>query len=329
MSHVASPCAARPRPRRGGARAAWKGVKDAIGRFWLEHLMMWSLEHCAWLTRWSKGFFLFFAWRCSPRLREMTLFNTGVILGPSSSAQQRRRLAKAIIANCYDFIEGFGRTRNWDASRLLDQIESIEGIEHFHAARAFGRGVIVVTAHLGAFEIGMAALRNIEPRVHVVFQRDQMLPIFERLRARQRARLGVIEAPIDDGPRCWLGVRDALLANEVVLLQGDRISHGQKSVPVPFLETSLDFPTGPVRLALLTGAPLLPVFAVREPGGRVRIVVEEPVMPCEGNVDDGEIEQVTSTLAALIGAYIRQYPEQYHGVHSQWLRQADRGGSPS
>lgn len=327
MSRVASPSATGLEPRRRRAGAAWKAVKDAVGRFWLEHLMMWSLEHCAWLARWSKGFFLFFAWRCAPRLREMTLFNSGLILGAASTAQQRRRLAKAIIANCYDFIEGFGRTRHWDAQRFRAQIEHVEGIEHFHEARSLGRGVIIITAHLGAFEIGMAAIREIEPKVHVVFQRDQALPIFERLRARQRAQLGVIEAPIDEGPRSWLAVRDALAANEVVLLQGDRVSQGQRSVRVPFLDTSLDFPTGPARLAGLTGAPLLPVFAVRQRGGGVRIMIEEPLMAGEGKLDEGEIEAMTSTLAALIGGYIRKYPEQYHGVHAEWLRQCNFGAA--
>jgi KDO2-lipid IV(A) lauroyltransferase len=291
--------------------------------------MMWSLENCAWLTRLSRGFFLFLAWRCSRRLREMTLFNAGLILGAASTEPQRRRLAKAIIVNGYAFIEGFGRTRLWDAARLLAQIENVEGVEHFHEARALGRGVIVVTGHLGAFEIGMAALRDIEPRVHVVFRRDQMLPIFERLRARQRARLGIIEAPIDEGPGCWLAVRDALLANEVVLLQGDRVSPGQRSIRVPFLDTRLEFPTGPARLAGLTGAPLLPVFAVRQRGGGVRIVIEEPLVVAGDGVDDGEVEHITSTLAALIGGYIRKYPEQYHGVHSEWLRQGSACGSAS
>jgi lauroyl/myristoyl acyltransferase len=106
---------------------------------------------------------------------------------------------------------------------------------YYQEARRNQRGAVIVTAHLGCFELGMAALVEHEKRVHVVFRRDPS-PRFDRLRSRLREMLGVREAPVDDGWATWSRLRDALSSDEVVLIQGDRVMPGQKGQPRPSRE---------------------------------------------------------------------------------------------
>ena len=141
-------------------------------------------------------------------------------------------------------------------------VEQVDGASHYRSARASGTGAILVTAHLGPFEVGISALMEQEGKIHVVFQRDDRAS-FDRLRSKLRSKLGVVEAPIDDGWSIWGGLRDALEANEVVLIQGDRVMPGQRGAEVPFLGGHIPIPTGPVKLALITGSPIIPVFSVR------------------------------------------------------------------
>src|SRR5204863_8657171 len=115
-----------------------------------------------------------------------------------------------------------------------------------------------------------------ERRIHVVFRRDRHWS-FEQMRSEQRARLGIVEAPLDDGWDIWLRLREALLADEAVLLQGDSVLPGQRGVRVPFMGGHVELPAGPIKLAMATGAPIIPIFTVRGSPGRFRVIIEEPI----------------------------------------------------
>src|SRR5205823_1576482 len=122
-------------------------------------------------------------------------------------------------------------------------------------------------------------------------------PAFERIRGDMRRELGVEEAAIDDGLPTLMRLRDALLANEVVVMQGDRAMPGQRSQSVPFLHGRLRMPIGPVKLARLTGSPIVPVFVLRGARGRFRIHLGEP-----NDVD--EIEPALLALARVFESVI-------------------------
>jgi KDO2-lipid IV(A) lauroyltransferase len=151
----------------------------------------------------------------------------------------------------------------------------------------------------------------------VVFRRDPM-PRFERLRAEQRARLGVIEAAVDEGLPVWVRLRDALERGDVVLMQGDRVMSGQPGVPVPFFGRLVAMPVGPVKLAMAARAPMLPVFAPRTAGGKVLIVIHEPIELTEQEIERREPLPALMRLTAVIESMVRRYPEQWLMPHAMW-----------
>ncbi|CAG0990661.1 Phosphatidylinositol mannoside acyltransferase [Phycisphaerales bacterium] len=286
-----------------------KRARDLAADFWLLSLF-WCATAFPWVLKPLKRLALAIAWRSSRHLRCVTLANAARILGPDSTPAQRSRLGRAVVNNFFEHVKEFGIHR--DAANILNSVD-VSGAEHFESARAHARGAIIVTAHLGPFETAVASLRSRERHVHVVFRRDRY-ELFERLRSRQRRRLGVIEAPIDDGIAMWIGLRDALARNEVVLLQADRTPAGERGVAVPFLHGRVRIPTGPARLARLTGAPIVPVFAARA-ADRVRLFVEPPI-PVGPEVSDGDI---CVQLGSLIAKYVARYPDQWLVLEKAWI----------
>jgi lauroyl/myristoyl acyltransferase len=86
---------------------------------------------------------------------------------------------------------------------------------------------------------------------------------------------------------------------------------------LPLLGEPMSFATGMVSVARTGGAALLPLFCVREPDGRLRVIVE-PAIPVSHGRDRETVEQPLRSYADLLGTYIRRYPEQYRNWHYPW-----------
>ena len=205
---------------------------------------------------------------------------------------------------------------------LARLVEYVQGLEAYRQARSLRKGAILVTAHLGTFEAGLAALAGEEKRVHVVFKRDAS-PAFETLRARLHHVLGVVEAPIDDGMGSWLSLRDALHRDEVIVMQGDRAVPGQRSQVVEFLHGHVRLPTGPVRLAMLTGAPIVPVFALPTGKGRYRVELKEPIYALES--DGNGVTTTLTQLADAIADVVAANPHQWLALDAMFHEDMNHG----
>ena len=254
------------------------------------------------------------AWATSGSVRHATGANARRLRGAQVSRRETRRYARGVIGRFYDAVLEIGTARATSPHTHAIQPESVEGREPYREARQAGRGAVLVTAHVGSFESAIGTLRTIENHVHVVFQRDEH-ELFETLRSRQRSRLGVREAPVDDGLATWMSLRDALERDEVVLMQGDRCMPGQRGVEVPFLGGHLRVPTGPARLARLTGSPVIPVFAIGEPGGGYRVVLTDPIVPGDHPHHSNQPDPIIPIIAERIEHVVREHPEQWLCLH--------------
>lgn len=248
----------------------------------------------------------------APAVRRATAANLARILNRAPTRRERARFARAVLGSFYDVVADLGRLRGATASDLRARVVGVEGEDAYRAARARKKGAVIVTAHVGSFEAGLAALAGAEPAVHVVFKRDEF-PAFERIRSGLRRALNVREAPIDDGWPTLLQLRAALLADEVVVLQGDRAYPGQRRAPMRVLGGTLALPTGPAALARLAGSPLVPTFALRELDGRFRVQLHPPVWP-----DAGEGAALRAFADALADV-LRARPEQWLVLHEAFI----------
>jgi lauroyl/myristoyl acyltransferase len=303
---------AAPRPSR--AAEAWLALLFFVARLapWLLVVMR---PIVVWITVLS-----------SSTVRRNTRSNARFIFGRELSDREARAFARGVVGSFYDFVIDVGRSSKPSATteNFLRRLDGDEGRERYLQARQAKRGAVVVTAHMGAFEVGLAALRSVEKDVHVVFKRDAFGG-FERIRSRVRQVLGVHEAPIDDGFASLIKLRDALLADQVVVMQGDRAMQGQRSQVVPFLSGHLRMPLGPVKLAALTSSPIVPAFVVPTPRGRFKVFLCEPIhVDADAPAVDG-VDPALLAIARVMESFISRYPQQWLVLDRAFVEDVERG----
>jgi lauroyl/myristoyl acyltransferase len=247
----------------------------------------------------------------SNKVRRNTRLNARRIFGQSSVSYQRE-----VVGSFYDFVIEVAQSAGRTAEQLRERVVAVEGEEAFREIRKQGRGCVMLTAHMGSFEVGLAALRTVEPKIRVVFKRDAF-GSFERMRQSLRDQLGVVETPIDDGWPALIKLRDALDRNEVVVMQGDRAMPGQKSQPVHVLGGTLKIPVGPVTLARINNSPIVPVYTVREGPGKFRVWLEPAIDPSATDA----VEQIGRSVEQ----FVRRYPSQWLVLNAAFAEDEERG----
>ncbi len=259
--------------------------------------------------------------------RKNLIFNAGLALGPRATRAARIRCAFQMMGAMQQFIGDvfIGQHACKQASASPPFV--FEGAANYLEVRQLKRGVILAGIHMGAFELALAALRGIEGRVHVMYQPDPM-PRFERARSELRRRLGIVEHRMSDGIGAWSALRDALAANEAVLVNGDRVIPGTIGSPMPFLGLDrAELPTGVVRLAAVTGAPIVPTYSVRERRG-LRIWID-PMITVEKAplaMRDVADHPAQRALVASMERAIRTHPNQWMPF-ADLRPSSDRGAS--
>ena len=281
----------------GAGTAATPPTRPPRGEaFWLRSLFS-CATHRPWVLRVMRPIVKIGVPIYAPRVRQAVAKNTARLLG-----RPQPGLAREVVASFYDFIADLSTASHASADELRQRIGSVDGHEAFLALRKQGRGAVMVTAHMGSFEVGLAALAEFEKEIHVVFKRDAN-DHFEALRQKVRHMLGIHEAAIDDGWPTLFRLRDRLDAGAVVVMQADRAMPGQKAQVVPFARGHVRLPLGPLRLAQMTGSPIVPVFTVRRPDGKFHISIEPPI--------DAASDDALPQLAAVLARFIAAHPEQW------------------
>ncbi|NDY41393.1 lysophospholipid acyltransferase family protein [Dissulfurirhabdus thermomarina] len=264
----------------------------------------------------SKLFFL--AWG---RMRRIVQGNLAVVLGLPPDAPRVRRLARNVFRNYGLYLVDYVRI-SWITPRTLPRVIAEEaGTAHIRAALDRGRGAILVTPHLGHWELGGLSLAFRGLSVTALTLTDHESRVQE-YRDRVRGRLGIETVHIaPDDPGTVLKLARLLRENKVVVMLGDRWEGG-KRVPVTFFGRRTFFPAGAAALALATGAPIIPVFVVLRPDNRYRAWMETPVEVVRRPNQRGEavLAEKTQELAAAFERVIARHPDQWYHFFDYWSR---------
>ncbi|HWV58363.1 MAG TPA: lysophospholipid acyltransferase family protein [Longimicrobiales bacterium] len=186
------------------------------------------------------------------------------------------------------------------------------GFDALRAAVDAGRGAIVVTGHLGNWEIGGASLAARGIPMDVVAQR-QANPLFDRMVVRARERLGM--RVIERSRATKLALR-SLREGRAVAFVADQDAR-RAGVFVPFFGRLASTHRGPALMAVRTGAPLFLGSCLRV-GDGYRITLRQiTVREGSGDVDDAVIA-LTAAFTRGLEEAIRAAPEQYFWHHRRW-----------
>ena len=199
-----------------------------------------------------------------------------------------------------------------NADEVMGLVE-IEGEERVEEALARGTGVMYCAGHFGYWELQlmMHALRH-KPVVMVARTLDN--PLLERIIERIRTRVGTRIVPRRGAIR---GLLRALLKRESVGMMIDQHIQDRSAVMVDFFNRPASTTSAMAVLALRTGAPIIPVFALPLPGGRYRMVYEAPIEP-PADDDPDPIRTYTQRCTDLLEMYVRRYPELWLWMHRRW-----------
>ena len=185
------------------------------------------------------------------------------------------------------------------------------GDENLDAAFAAGRGAVLVTAHLGNWELGgrLLACRGGAPRTHVVLSAEEDAALERHLRVNAPELCFVTRTH----PTSTLGLLAALRRGEAVAMQGDRPTGERGDRLVPFFGSPAAFSIGPFVLARAAGAPVVPAFCTMAPDGRYRVDVGPPIW-----VKPGEEMAGLETLVAALERAVRAHPTQWFNFFDVW-----------
>ena len=184
----------------------------------------------------------------------------------------------------------------------------IEGDEHLQAARRAGRGVIILSGHLGNWEMGAAAIRRMGVRIGVVALRHADRRV-DRLFNRQRARCGIEVIPLGAGAAQHSLAR--LREGWMIGLVGDR-EFGTNGMAATLCGHPVTLPRGPAILSLRSRAPMVPTFLLREAAQRFRLVCEPPIWPdVPHGAVAGAVERLMGAYAAVLERYLTRVPTQW------------------
>jgi KDO2-lipid IV(A) lauroyltransferase len=196
----------------------------------------------------------------------------------------------------------------------LRSFVEIEGLEHIEKALEEGRGAVLLTAHLGNWEMMAASAAWLGFRLTALVSSIGDPAVDEFMRT-VRESCGYETLAKRDASQ---GVTSRLKQNILVGILSDLSPRGD-AVPVEFFGRPAGATRGPAVFALRAGAPVIPAFAIRlEDPRKHRLIVEKPLeLIRTGDISD-DVARNTQLFQSVIERHVRLYPEQWLWMQKRW-----------
>jgi len=197
-----------------------------------------------------------------------------------------------------------------------------EDLVRLDAARRNGRGFLLVTGHLGNWEMGAVTLRGYDITPAVVGQ-PELDPDVQEMRLALRSRVGVETIDIGTTTGTAFRVRAAVDAGRVVALLVDR-AYPEDQVVVSFFGRPTPFLKSPALLARFCDCPILPAFFLRARDGSYFNAWGTPLSADPGLSPDEDAFRIMSSIAADVEKVVRVHPTQWFNFYRYWGAQTAR-----
>lgn len=251
------------------------------------------------------------SYRVLQRRREVTLENLRGAY-PDKSEEEIRAIALAVSRNMGKLFYEICWFTCMGDDELLGRVK-ISGMEHIRAAYEKDRGVLVLTAHFGNWELMPVVGAHLKYPCSYVY-RPLDAAALENFLARTRTRYGGTKIP---KKRSFRKILKFLEQKGLVFLLMDQNVRRSEAVFAPFFSLPAATNKGLALLALKTGAPVVPIFLIREGAGFKGLILPEVPLINTGNKEK-DIEANTLAYNRVIESVVRRYPEQWFWVHRRW-----------
>lgn len=233
---------------------------------------------------------------------------------PDTPEPVRSALAAAMFKtlgrNFFEFLNLEGSSKE----RLGSLVEKVVGEEHLDKAMAAHRGLIAITGHIGCWELLAAYFTSRGYRLNVVGRELWEKRLNKRL-LTIRESIGYRTIDRDSGGKEMIrALRDKQVV-AVLIDQHTRVS----GIHVPFFDRPAHTPVGVAKLAVATGAPILPMAIYMRRNGRHEIRILPPVeLPGNATGKKEQIEELTRRCSRAVEELVRYDPKQWVWFHNRW-----------
>lgn len=233
---------------------------------------------------------------------------------PDLSPAERKRILREVYRNLGRVAFALAKLPTWSEHDVREHV-SFVGLEHFREGRSRGRGVMLLTAHLGNWELGALAHGAVEGPVHVMV-RPIDNPLVDRLVARLRCAHGNKVISKRNAARQVLKV---LRQNGTVGILADQNTVREEAVFVDFFDMPAASTKGFAQLALHSGAAVIPAVAWWEMASGRHVVEYGPAIDVVRSDDASrDVEVNTQRFQQALEERVRLHPGQWLWIHRRW-----------
>jgi len=292
--------------------SGWRAAFRVDGSFWRKFAYLGCVYGPEWWKRYSPAPIAAIIFALVGRNRRGTMANLQIMLDCNG-----RQAAWAALKTFAEFAHCFVESTEFYSPRRQPVRFDVPEADAIAAALARGRGAVIVTAHLGNWDVAAKGLSDYGTPVNIVMAREANASIGEYARLiKESAGVRVIYS--DTSVFSSFNMIRALRNNEIVAIQLDRPIGAGGMRHVPFFGRAALFPSGPFVLARLARAPVVAVFAprlgVRHYGVRIGTMHE---VPKDGR-DPGGLDRVMADVVGELEAVVRTYPNQWFQFTPFW-----------
>jgi predicted LPLAT superfamily acyltransferase len=194
---------------------------------------------------------------------------------------------------------------------------SFDGENHVREMLAEGKGVLLLTAHLGNWEAAGQLLARLDVPVNVTGFDNETAEMRDLLNRSSHVKFRLL--PLTGSPTDVIPLVAALRRGEIVAMLGDR-TYRSPSTSVNFLGDPTAFPVGAYVMSAIAGAPLVHVFSLREPGGHYHFFgfpPQRPQMPPH-HERDAYLQKCAAHFAADLETVLKRDPLQWYNFFPFW-----------
>ena len=246
------------------------------------------------------------------RHRRVALRNLETAFGAELPAAERRKIARASFRNFGALTADILKLFHLSDRRIAGLLR-VEGRENLVRALDQGRGVLIVTGHLGNWEIAARAVSELG-RLHVIARRLDSSALEKELLSLRRRLGGDVIYKKEAAKR----VLQALRAGEMVAILIDQNVLRREGVFVDFFGRPASTTPAAAAFHLRTGAPIVPVFCRPAPGGTYELVIHPALEPPRGGTLEENVLKTTAISTKMIEAEIRRTPGFWLWFHDRW-----------
>jgi KDO2-lipid IV(A) lauroyltransferase len=265
------------------------------------------------MARLLSGFIAFAVCWSFGRLRRVGERNLELAL-PELSCKTRAKILRRVYIHLGWQLVEFCRMTRYTPENIRDWMRT-EGLEHYLAARARGKGVLVLTAHLGAWELSSFYHSLMGYPMGMVIRRLDNRRLDEYVNAIRCLHGNFILSKDDFGR----GLLAAMHGGKTVGILMDTNMTPPQGEFVRFFGVDACTGTGLAHIARTTGAAVLPGFMLWEPGERRYVLHFGPEVEIPYTADRAaDTLEGTRRCTAILESWIRRYPDQWLWVHRRW-----------